>query len=218
MKFSVPLAASALLAVAAPLAAAEVQVTRFHTADSLANAAPGPISVRAGTGFDAGSLEARTWTDAVAAALVRQGFTVVADAPRVAVVSLEQNRVAGGRRTSGTGVSVGVGVGTGGGYGGPYYGGGRYGGGYYGGGYGGRGGVNVGLGMTFGNDRGGEALASTLAVTIESAGGTHAWEGRAETMSSVRGRGSDPRRLAGELADKLFAGFPGESGATIGAR
>lgn len=210
MKFTLPLAAVAALAIAAPALATEVAVTRFHTAESLGNAAPGPIAVRAGAGFEAGSLEARTWTDAVAAALVRQGFTVVADAPRVAVVGLDQEPIASARARSNTGVSIGVGVGSGGGYGGYYGGYGRH-----------RGGVDVGLGVGFrlgGGNRSGEALASTLSVTIEDSAGVHAWEGRAEAAPAARSKNADPARLAAEMADKLFAGFPGESGATIGAR
>lgn len=209
MKSKFIIAAVAALAVAAPAAAAdaEVEVTRFHTAQSLGGAAPGPIAVRAGAGLDGDSLQAQAWTNAVAAALVRQGFTVVADAPRVAVVSLEQVRSENARARSNTGVSVGVGVGSGGGY--------------YGG-YGRRGGsgVNLGLGLgfLFGGTKSGEALETTLAVNIEDAAGVRAWEGRAEAAPRARSKDAEPRRLAAEMADKLFAGFPGESGATIGAR
>ena len=80
-----------LFAFAAPAAAAtDVEVTRFHTPESLVSAAPGPMAVRAGIGLEPGALETQVWLDAVAAALSRQGFTVVADAPRVAEVSLDQ--------------------------------------------------------------------------------------------------------------------------------
>lgn len=193
----------AALALAAPAAATEVEVTRFHTGQSLAQAAPGPIAVRAGAGLVAGSLETQVWLDAVAAALVRQGFTVVADAPRVAEVSLDQAVIEGGRGRSSSGVSVGVGVGSGGGW------------------YGRRSGVNVGLGVGFqigGGGRSGEALDSRLAVVIRDPAGVHAWEGRAEAAPRMRSKDSDPRRLADEMAHALFSGFPGESGATIGAR
>lgn len=202
MKIAFPLAAVAALALAAPAAATEVAVTRFHTTESLAAAAPGPIAVRAGTGLEPGSLESQAWTDAVAAALVRQGFTVVANAPRVAVVNLEQVEVENGRAQSGSGVSVGVGVGSGGGY------------------YGRRSGVNLGLGLGFllGGNRSSAALDSTLAVAIEDANGVRAWEGRAEAAPRAGSKDADPRRLAGEMAGKLFAGFPGVSGATIAAR
>jgi hypothetical protein len=158
MRFLLPIAVLAL--AAAPAFAADIAVTRFHTPASLATAAPGPIAVRAGAGLAPDSLEARVWTDAVAAALVRQGFTVVADAPRVAEVSLEQAVVADSRPRERSGVSVGVGVGS----------------------------------------------------------GAHLWEGRAETTLRTSSRKADPHALASEMAERLFSGFPGESGATIGTR
>lgn len=192
-----------MLALAAPAAAAnDVEVTRFHTAESVSAAAPGPIAVRAGAGMIAGTLETQVWLDAVSAALSRQGFTVVGDAPRVAQVTLDQAVVESARARSGSGVSVGVGVGSGGGY------------------YGRRSGVNLGLGLGFllGGKHSGETLDSTLAVTIVDAAGTHLWEGRAEASPRNRSKDAESRRLANEMAQALFSGFPGESGATIGAR
>jgi len=191
----------AMLAFAAPAAAAtDVEVTRFHTAETVNSAAPGPIAVRPGVGMVAGTLETQVWLDAVAAALSREGFTVVADAPWVAEVTLDQAVVE--RARSGSGVSVGVGVGSGGGY------------------YGRGSGVNLGLGLGFllGGKHSGEALDSTLAVTIRDQAGTHLWEGRAEASPRASSKDAQPRRLASEMAGKLFSGFPGESGATIGAR
>jgi len=194
----------AALAFSAPAAATEVEVTRFHTGQSLGHAAPGPIAVRAGAGLEAGSLESQVWLDAVAAALTRQGFTVVADAARVAEVTIDQAVIESGRGRSNSGVSVGVGVGSGGG----------------GGWYGRRSGVNVGLGVGFqlGGNRSGESLDSRLAVVIRDPAGAHAWEGRAEAAPRTRSKDADPRRLADEMAHALFSGFPGESGATIGSR
>lgn len=189
---------------ALPAMATEVEVTRFHTPDSLSAAAPGPVMVRAVEGLDAGSLESRVWLDAVSRQLERQGFTVVADAPRVVEVSLQQDVVErSSRRGSGTGVSVGVGVGSGGGY------------------YGRRSGTSfgLGLGLSFGGGRSGELLDSRLAVTLEDAAtGVHIWEGRAEAAPRERSKDADPDRLAEEMAAALFAGFPGESGATIAVR
>lgn len=204
LKAVFPLAALSALALATPAMATEVAVTRFHTAESLGSAAPGPIAVRAGAGLAAGSLEAGIWLDAVAAALTRQGFTVVPDAVRVAEVSLDQALVESARARSSSGVSVGVGVGSGGG-------------GWYGRR---RSGVDLGVGVGFnlGGNRAGEALDSRLSVTIKDAAGAHAWEGRAEAAPRARSKDADPRRLADEMAGRLFSGFPGESGATIGAR
>ena len=192
------------LALSVPALATEVEVTRFHTPDSLSQAAPGPVMVRAVEGLDANSLESRVWLDAVSRQLERQGFTVVAEAPRVVEVSLEQNVVErSARRGSGTGVSVGVGVGSGGGY------------------YGRRSGTNVGLGVGFslGGNRSGERLDSRLSVALEDAAtGARIWEGRAEAAPRERSKDADPDRLAEEMASALFAGFPGESGATIAVR
>ncbi|MFA9201132.1 MAG: hypothetical protein ACEQR8_08090 [Cypionkella sp.] len=201
-KLTVPLLALAALALAAPPAAAsEVAVTRFHTADSLAGAAPGPIAVRAGAGLVAGTLEAQVWLDAVAAALTRQGFTVVPTAARVAEVSLEQQRLERRRGRGGSGVSVGVGVGSGGGW------------------YGRRSGVDLGVGVGFGFGGGAaDALDTRLAVAIEDAAGRRAWEGRAEAAPRAGSKEAQARPLAAEMAGRLFSGFPGESGATIGAR
>jgi hypothetical protein len=155
-------------------------------------------------GLDAGSLESRVWLDAVSRQLERQGFTVVADAPRVVEVSLAQDVTErasrGGTRT---GVSVGVGVGSGGGY------------------YRHHGGTSVGLGvgLSFGGGRSGDVLDSRLSVTLaDAATGAHLWEGRAEAAPRERSKDADPDRLAEEMASALFAGFPGESGATIAIR
>lgn len=199
------LMAAPALVLSAPALATEVEVTRFHTPDSLSQAAPGPVMVRATGGLNPDSLESRVWLDAVSRQLERQGFTVVADAPRAVEVSLEQTVVErGSRRGPRTGVRVGVGVGSGGGY------------------YGYRGGTNVGfgLGLSFGNGgRSGELLDSRLSVAlVEAATGTHIWEGRAEAAPRERSKDADPARLSDEMASALFAGFPGESGATIGYR
>ena len=140
-KILLPLLAA--VALAAPAAANEVEVTRFHTPASLAQAAPGSIAVRPAAGLSANTLETQLWLDAVAAALAHQGFTVVADAPRVAEVGLEQGLVERGGRSGGSAVSVGVGVGSGGGW------------------YGRRSGVDLGVGlgvMLGGGKRTGEVL------------------------------------------------------------
>lgn len=192
------------IALAAPAAAADVEVTRFHTPASLGQAAPGAIAVRAAPGTPTGTLETRIWLDAVAAALTRQGFTVVPEAARVAEVGIAQEIVESVRARSGSGVSVGVGVGSGGGWG-----------------YGRRSGFDLGVGVGFnlgGGGRSGEALDSRLAVTIRDTSGAPVWEGRAEAAPRAGSKDAHARRLADEMAAALFAGFPGESGATIGGR
>lgn len=199
IKAILPLAA---LALAVPAAANDVAVTRFHTAESLSAAAPGPISVRAGAGLEAGTLQSQIWLDAVAAALVRQGFTIVPDAARVAEVTLDQEVVRSEAARSRSGVSIGVGAGSGGGW------------------YGRSSGIGLGVGVGFnlGGKRSGEVLDSRLAVTIVGPDGKHAWEGRADASPRATSKDAESRPLATEMADRLFSGFPGESGATIGAR
>lgn len=206
MKKVALLLAAGLAAVAAPAVAIEVAVTRFHTPATVAQAAPGPIAVRAAAGLGSGRLADQQWLNAVAAALTRAGYTVVADAPRVAEVTLDQQVIPGGAGRSGSGVSVGVGAGTSSGRG------------WYGGGWGG--GVAVGIDLTslFGKKKSNDTLASTLRVTIADAAGAHLWEGRAEATPRVGSKDAAPAALASEMADALIAGFPGESGATIAVR
>lgn len=203
MKKALLPAAVLLSLVAVPAAAATpVEVTRFHTAQTVGAALPGPIAVRPGAGLTPGTFETQIWLDAVAAALTQQGFTVVADAPRIAEVSLNQAVLENRRAQSGSGVSVGVGVGSGGGW------------------YGRRSGVNLGLGLGFllGGNKSRDALDTRLGVTILDPAGAHLWEGRAEAQPRDNSKDAEPRRLSAEMATKLFSGFPGESGATIGAR
>ena len=199
MKAILPLA---VLALAVPAAATDVAVTRFHTAESLGSAAPGPIAVRAGAGLEAGTLQSQIWLDAVAAALVRQGFTIAPDAARVAEVTLDQEVIRSEAARSRSGVNIGVGAGSGGGW------------------YGRSSGIGLGVGVGFnlGGKRSGEVLDSRLAVTIVGPDGKHAWEGRADASPRATSKDAESRPLATEMADKLFSGFPGESGATIGAR
>ena len=80
------------------------------------------------------------------------------------------------------------------------------------------GGLGVGVGFNLGGKRSGEVLDSRLAVTIVGPDGKHAWEGRADASPRATSKDAESRPLATEMADKLFSGFPGESGATIGAR
>lgn len=184
--------------VAGPAAAAEVEVTRFHTPESLATAQPGPIALAMGDGFEGGDLQANAWLDAVGAALTKQGYTIDPNATRVARISLDQKVSKDDPNRSGSGVSVGVGVGSGGGY------------------YGGSG-VNLGVGLGFllGGNKSRERLATTLYVTLEDASGAHLWEGRAQSNLKASSKDAQAARLAPEMADALFSGFPGESGATI---
>lgn len=203
MRFRFVLLASALLSAAPALAAEKVEVTRFHTPQTLARLEPGAVQVVAAPGADVQSLETRALLDTVARELSAQGLSGenVASAARVAEVRLTRDAVEGSEygRRRGSSVSVGVGVGSGGGW------------------YGRRSGVDVGVGVGFpiagGKSRGGD-VESELSVTIrDKATGASLWEGRS-TLRTSRRAADDPETAA-RLAHALFAGFPGASGATI---
>lgn len=199
------LIAPALLASVAAFAAAPVEVTRFHTPETLAQLGPGAVEVIAAPGLDAQSLETRALLDAVARELSAQGLSAQdgSGAARVAEVRLTRDAVEGGeyRRGGGSSVSVGVSGGSGGGW------------------YGRRGGTHVGVGVGLGfpvgggGSRGGE-VDSELSVTIrDKASGAPLWEGRSNLRTSRRA--ADDPETAGKLARALFSGFPGRSGETI---
>ena len=199
------LLAPALAASAAAVAAAPVEVTRFHTPETLARLGPGAVEVVAAPGLDAQSLESRALLDAVARELAAQGLSGegAPSAARVAEVRLTRDAVDGGGygRRGGSSVSVGVSGGSGGGW------------------YGRRGGTHVGVGVGFGfpvgggGSRGGE-VDSELSVTIrDKASGAPLWEGRS-TLRTSRRAADDPE-TAEKLAHALFSGFPGQSGETI---
>ena len=199
------LLAPALLLGTTALAADPVEVTRFHTAETLARLGPGPVEVVAAPGIDAGGLESRAWLDAVARELSAQGFAAApGGAPRVAEVRLTRDVVEGGEvRRGGSSVSVGVGVGSG--WGGGWR---RHGGSHVG--------VGVGIGFPVigGGSRRSDAVESELSVTIrDKATGAALWEGRSNLRTSRRA--ADDPETAGKLAHALFSGFPGQSGETI---
>lgn len=191
-------------------AAAPVEVTRFHTADTLRQLGPGWVEVVAAPGLDAQSLETRALLDAVERELGTQGIRTTAEGnvTRVAEVRLTRDLVEGrsARRGGGSSVSVGIGTGWGGGYGG--YGGYRRHGGT-------RVGVGVGVGFPIsgGRSSGGD-VDTELSVRIkDKATGAALWEGRANLQTSRRA--ADDPETAARLAHALFAGFPGKSGETI---
>lgn len=201
----------ALLLAGLPLAACATgglpptQVLRYHLGEPIERGtvrveaaatptgAPGvPVSIP-------GSIEERTYTAAVEAALLRNGYTLapMGTQPQlIASVSLNRRgRIAPPRRSP---VSIGIG------------GGGFSGGGYRGGGVG----LGGGVGFPLGGSGAREVTETELAVTIKRrVDQSPVWEGRAHGYV-------DPRRPAAEdeatrLATALFAGFPGESGRTI---
>lgn len=198
-------AAAALVAAipaAGPAAwAAPVEVTRFHTPDSLVTLGRGAIIVVAEPGFgssvDAASLETRLWLQAVEAELaaLRFGSATPGAADCVAEVRIERDvqRTANDTGRQRGPVSVGVGGSTGGWNSG------------------------VGLGVGFNLGGGPRARVSTrLAVTIRSRStGQALWEGRAENVEKEKSKLAAVDQAAPRMVRALFSGFPGTSGATI---
>ncbi|WP_347302950.1 DUF4136 domain-containing protein [Croceibacterium sp. TMG7-5b_MA50] len=199
-------AAAALLATGCttPAYVSPVEVTRF-TGNAPAQLGRGSIAVVAAPGdTGADSLEFSLYQQAVAAELSRLGYNVVrAGTPggQVAEIALERgvNPALGGGGARSP-VSVGVGGSTGG----------------WGGG-----GVGLGVGINLGG--GGRSnvdeLYRQLRVQIRPAtGATPLWEGRANFTASANSDYAGEQAAAGRLAQALFAGFPGESGATTEVR
>lgn len=174
-------------------AIAPVDVTRFHEGQV---ARQGSVRLIPGDSALAGSLEFRTTANAVAAALARTGFTPVeadaAGAQYEAVIDLARDTILpapGGRSP----VSVGVGGSTG-----------SYGSGL---------GVGIGINLS-GKPK--PIVVTRLRVQLRRATDKAAiWEGRAETQAKEGAPAAQPGLAAGKLADALFQGFPGQSGATI---
>jgi hypothetical protein len=174
-------------------AIAPVDVTRFHEGQV---ARQGSVRLVPGDPALVGSLEFRTTANAVAAALGRTGFSVVdggaSGAQYEAVIDLARDTLQpapGGRSP----VSVGVGGSTG-----------SYGSGL---------GVGIGINLS-GKPK--PIVATRLRVQLRHVTDKAAiWEGRAETQAKEGTPAAQPGLAAGKLADALFQGFPGQSGATI---
>ncbi|HET9630391.1 MAG TPA: DUF4136 domain-containing protein [Novosphingobium sp.] len=185
--------AAALLPLAACVApTGPIEVTRFHTADT-AMLGRGGIAVEAAAGMDPGSIELKTFEEAVTRELQRIGYadSGAASPAQIAQVRLERRTVQPERRRSP--VTVGVGGSTG-----------SYG---------------SGLGMGVGIDLSGPPPAMTetlLGVVIrERASGAVLWEGRAAFAVRADSPLATTPLGAAELARALFAGFPGRSGETV---
>lgn len=191
MKARLFLAAFAL--AASPALAAPVEVTRFHTPDSITTLGRSAVAVIAAPGTDPSSLETRVWLQAVEAELaaLRFGTATPGAADAVAEVRVERE-VQRTERQRGP-VSVGVGGSTGG--------------------------WNSGVGLGVGFNLGGGPKArvyTRLVVTIRSrATGLSLWEGRAENVEREKAKEAAVDQAAPRIAHALFSGFPGTSGATI---
>ncbi len=192
---ALPLFAAFLLAaVAAPALAAPIEVTRFHTPETIAALGRGAVVVMAAPGEDAGSLENAVWLAAVQRELTALGFAAstpgAADA--IAEVRVERQNRRDEARRSGP-VSVGVGGSTGG--------------------------WNSGVGLGVGFNLGGgarESISTRLSVVIRAReSGKALWEGRAENTERAKARQAGAEMAASRLSKALFALFPGTSGETI---
>ena len=175
--------------------AAPVEVTRFHTPESLARLDRGPITVMnaadTATATATGTLESEIWRNAVKQALTNAGFTGADTSAKVAIVRVARRTWKPERDRER--VSVGVGGSTG-----------SYGSG-----------VGLGIGINLGGGSR-EQTETTLSVTIRDLGtGQSLWEGRA--VQTVRANAKEARAqiAADRLARALFSGFPGKSGETI---
>lgn len=188
-----------LLAAAPAFAADRIEVTRFHTPETLARLGPGAVEVVAAPGADGASLETRAWLEAVARELAAKGIAGGSDrAMRVAEVRLTRDLIESGAR-SGPSSSVGIGVGSGGGW-------------HRGGGT--SVGLGIGLGFPLGKSRDRQQVENELAVTIrDKTTGASLWEGRSTLRTGKKL--ADSPETAQRLAHALFTGFPGTSGETI---
>lgn len=192
-RFAATFALAALIAT--PLAAkpAPVDVTRFHTAQTLPRLKGAAIIVELAPGSDPASLEDGLWREAVARELTAAGFgsATPGAAEGIAQVMVERETI---RRENRRGpVSVGVGGHTGG----------------WGSGLG------VGLGFNLGGGPT-DVVLTRLSVRIrDRVSGEALWEGRAETRDNAKAKEAAPALAAPRLANALFAGFPGTSGETI---
>lgn len=192
-RFAATFALAALIAT--PLAAkpAPVDVTRFHTAQTLPRLKGAAVIVEMAPGSDVSSLEDGLWREAVARELTAAGFGTATPgaADGIAQVMVERETIQRANRRGP--VSVGVGGQTGG----------------WGSGLG------VGLGFNLGGGPK-DVVLTRLSVRIrDRVTGDSLWEGRAETREDAKAKEAAPALAATRLAHALFTGFPGTSGETI---
>ncbi|MDF8332867.1 DUF4136 domain-containing protein [Novosphingobium cyanobacteriorum] len=183
----------ALALLSTPAFAKPVEVTRFHTPETLASVRTGAAAVVPAAGMDSQSLETGTWLSAVQKEVALLGFgeSTPGAADRVVEVRVERETLTSERTRNP--VSVGVGGSTGGW----------------------NSGVGLGLGFSFGGGPK-QRTYTRLSVTIrDRLSGKALWEGRAENTESAKDARASVQQAAPRLAHALFAGFPGRSGETI---
>lgn len=182
-----------LALIASPALANPVDVTRFHTPESLAEARSGAAAVVAAAGMDGESLETRAWLAAVQSEITTLGFgeATPGAADRIVEVRVERQTTRSERTRNP--VSVGLGGSTGGWHSG----------------------VGLGVGFSFGGGPK-ERTFTRLAVVIrDRQSGRALWEGRAENSESAKDKRASVEIAAPRLAHALFTGFPGTSGETV---
>ncbi len=191
MKARALLAAFAL--AASPAVAAPVEVTRFHTPETITTLGRSAVASIAAPGTDGSSLELRVWLQAVEAELAALHFGTATPGAADAVAEVRVEREVQRTERQRGPVSVGVGGSTGG--------------------------WNSGVGLGVGFNLGGgpkTRVYTRLIVTIRSrATGLALWEGRAENVEREKARDAAVDQAAPRMAHALFSGFPGTSGATI---
>lgn len=177
--------------------AGPVEAVRFVSPDRASELGRGPIRVVAGEGMDSNALEYRSYATAVERELERIGYQVLPVGARdgadiqTATVRIERSVLSPVGDDRGP-VTVGVGGGTGG----------------FGSG------VGVGIGINLGGRPKGEVVTEMFA-NIRAGDGTILWEGRASVEAREGSPMAETQLNASKLAEGLFTGFPGESGATI---
>lgn len=191
------LAALACLPAGCVSPAGPVEAVRFVSPDRAAELGRGPIRVVAGEGMDAAALEYRSYAVAVERELSRIGYTVLPvggagprDAQTLAVII--DRSVQGPVEDQGNPVTVGVG-GSAGSFGS---------------------GVGLGIGINLGG-KPKQRISTRMSASIRAADGAVLWEGRAMVDARAGTPLAETQLNASKLAEGLFSGFPGESGATI---
>ena len=183
------LACAALTGCVAPVG--PVQVTRFHAPD-VSPLGKGAIAVEPAPGSDPASLEWQAYSAAVTRQLQLLGYTEAkpGGGGQVALVSVSRRTIEPVRSSP---VSVGLGGSTG-----------TYGSG-----------LGLGLGINLSPKPAAE-VATDLSVSIrDRASGATLWEGRATFVVSSKSPLASTALGAPKMSEALFAGFPGQSGATI---
>jgi len=188
---------AALALMATPVLAAPVEVTRFHTPESLTTLGRSAVAVIAVPGTDPASLETRVWLQAVEAELaaLRFGTATAGAADAIAEVRVEREvqRTADDTGRQRGPVSIGVGGSTGGW----------------------NSGVGLGLGFNLGGGQKARIHTRLVVVIRSRATGLSLWEGRVENVEREKSKAASVDVAAPRLAHALFSGFPGTSAATI---